>query len=263
MCKLVIKTCLIAFFLVAPNLGSAQKNIVISDELSANSDMLNVKMGSQKFGRIWNFRFGEYAVVKSKLGWTITKSKGNFWGTKSASTTSEKFSFILCNQKNDSAIVNAANKIVAQSLNEIEILPNFHWGTNELVKGENLFSAQIIVNRDTINNWAIFIKKTEGSQTGSGFLAFLTNGQRDIKIYPASSNKDTENRMLPARGYEFVENGQAISALQYLGSGALGLNKSIVWLSKNLDEQMKLILAAAMTAVLQVETTNLGRAFGG
>lgn len=259
MCKLAFKTCLIVLCMLATNLVSAQKNIIISDNLSADSDMLNVKMGSQKFGKIWNFRFGEYAVVKSKLGWTTTKSKGNFWGTKSESSTSEKFSFVLCNQKNDSAVVNAANKIEAKTLNEIELLPNFSWGANELVKGETLFSAQIIVNRDTIDNWTIFIKKTEGSQAGNGFLAFLTNGTRDIKIFPVSSNNETENRAFPARGYEFIENGQSLSALQYLGSGALGMNKNIIWLNKNLEDRMKLILAAAMTAVLQIETTNITR----
>lgn len=185
MCQLIFKTCLISLILLATNLVSAQKNIIISDNLSANSDMLNVKMGSQKFGRIWNFRFGEYAVGKSKLGWTNTKSRGNFWGTKSESVTSEKFSFVLCNANGDSAIVNAANKIEAKTLNEIDLLPNFTWGTNELLKGESLFSAQIIVNRDTTENWVVFIKKTEGTQTGSRFLAFITNGTRDIKIVPA------------------------------------------------------------------------------
>ena len=258
----MFKTLMLSILVLLSASASAQKNIIISEKLSANSDMLNVKMGSQKFGKIWNFRFGEYAVVKSKLGWTLTKSKGNFWGTKSESITSEKFSFVLCNKTGDSAIVNAANKIEVKSLNEIQIFPNFSWGTNELVKGESIFSAQIIVNRDTTDNWAVFIKRTEGSQTDSDFLAFLTNGQRDIKIYPASSNKEAENRMFPARGYEFIEKGQSLSALQYLGSGALGYNKSIIWLDKIMDDRIKLILAAAMTAVLQLETTNLGRAFG-
>jgi len=253
------KILVFSFLMLSAVITAAQKNIIISENLSANSEMLNVKMGVQKFGKIWNFRFGEYAVVKSKMGWTTTKSKGNFWGNKSESVTSEKFSFVLCNQKSDSAIVNAANKIEAKSLNEIELLPNFFWGSNELVKGESIFSAQIVFNRDSSDIWAVFIKETAGSQTGSGFLAFLTNGTRDIKIFPASSNNETEKRTFPARGYEFIENGQSLSALQYLGSGALGMNKNIIWLNTNLDDRMKLILAAAMAAILQIETTNISR----
>lgn len=262
MCTFLYKISMFCFLILLSGLTVAQKNIIISENLLANSEMLNVKMGSQKFGKIWSFRFGEYAVVKSKMGWTTTKSKGNFWGSKSESKTSEKFSFVLCNKTGDSAIVNAANKIEVKSLNELQLLPHFTWGTNELVKGESIFAAQINLNRDTTDTWALFIKKTEGSQTGSNFLAFLTNGQRDIKIYPVSSNKGMENRMLPALGYEFVENEQSFSALQYLGSGALGFNKNIIWLNKNMDDRMKLILAAAMTAVLQIETTNIGRALG-
>jgi hypothetical protein len=263
MCKYLCEISMFGFLILSSVITLAQKNIIISESLSANSEMLNVKMGSQKFGRIWNFRFGDYAVVKSKLGWTKSKSKSTFWGTKSESITSEKFSFVLCNNNGDTAIVNAANKIEVKSLNEIQILPHFSWGTNEIQKGERLFSANIIVNNDTIDSWTVFIKKTEGSQTGSDFLAFLTNGPRDIKIFPVSSNNELKNSMFPALGYEFVENGQSLSALQYLGSGALGFNKSIVWLDKNMDDRMKLILAAAMTAVLQIETTTVTRAFGG
>lgn len=238
----------------------AQKNILISENLANNSEMLNVKMGSQKFGKIWNFRFGDYAVVSSKMGWTTKRSKTNFFGTKSESKTSKKFSFILCNKSSDSAVVNATNKIEIQTLNEIQLLPNFSWGTNELVKGGSIFTAYITINRDTTDIRAVFINKTDGAQTRSNFLAFLTNGQRDIKIYPTSSNQENENRMFPARGYEFVENEQSLSALQYLGSGALGFNKNIIWLKNSVDDRMKLILASAMTAVLQISISNIDRA---
>ena len=254
------KILMFCFLILLSVLTVAQKNIIISENLSKNSEMLNVKMGSQKFGKIWNFRFGEYAVVKSKMGWTTTKSKGNFWGTKSESKTSEKFSFIISNQNADSVIVNASTKIEVQSLNEIQLLPHFSWGNNEMVKGESIFTAYININRDTTDIWALFIKKSQGSRTPNNILAFLTNGQKDIKIYPVSSNKETENRMLPALGYEFIENDKSLSAIQYLGSGALGFNKNIIWLNKDIDNRMKLILAAAMTAILQIETTNIGRA---
>ena len=235
----------------------AQKNIIISNELAANSEMLHVKMGIQNFGKIFHFRFGDYEVVKSKMGWTTTKSKSNIWGTKTESLSSEKFSFVLSNKSGDEAVVNAANKIDAKSLNQLMIFPNFSWGTNELLKGESLFSANIVADHDTLDNWVLFVKKTEGTRTQQGFLAFLTNGKRDIKIYQVSSNSEKENKSFPALGYEFVENDKPVSAVQYMGSGVLGTNKSIIWLTKNSDERMKLILASAMTAILQIETNNL------
>lgn len=232
MFNLVFKACFITLCFISPSLIYAQKNILLSEELSGNSDMLNVKMGSQKFGKIWNFRFGEYSVVESKLGWATTKSKSNFWGTKSESTTSEKFSFVLSGKSGDSAYVNAAKKVQVKSLNEIQLLPHFSWGNNELVKGESIFVAYITINRDTTDTWALFIKSTDGASEGSHFLAFLDNGPRNIKMFPVTSNGEVENKAFPARGYEFIEDGNPISALQYLGSGALGFNKNIIGLGK-------------------------------
>ena len=87
--------------------------------------------------------------------------------------------------------------------------------------------------------------------------SFLTNGERKIFLSPASSNKNGgDKRSLPALGYESIEKGQSLSAVQYYGGGLLGLNKNIVWLSKSSDEKMKLILAAASTAILQIKANN-------
>ena len=78
-------------------------------------------------------------------------------------------------------------------------------------------------------------------------------GKKDL-CTPASSNKNGgDTRSYPALGYEFIENGQSLSALQYYGGGMMGLNKNIVWIHNSLDEKVKLILAAASTAILQTK----------
>jgi hypothetical protein len=83
--------------------------------------------------------------------------------------------------------------------------------------------------------------------------AMLTNATRKIDILPVTSNKNGEDkRSMPALGYEFVESGKSLAAVQYYGGGMLGMNKNIVWLQKDLDETMKLVMAAAATAILQV-----------
>lgn len=258
MCKVHCWIFILSFLLLFPLLVPAQKDIVLNERLAASSEVLKVKMGSQKFGKIWNFRFGDYAVVSSKKGWALTKSKTNFFGTKSESKTTEKFSFVLCNKTSDSATVNAADKIEVQQLNEIELLPHFTWGENELISGADIFTANITINNDTIESWALFMNETKDQQSGSSFQAFLTNGHRKIIISPASSNiNGSDTRMFPALGYEFTEFNQSLSALQYFGGGALGYNKNIVWLDKNLDDRMKLILASAMTAILEIKVTSM------
>jgi len=252
-----LRTSLLCFLLIVVNSTRAQKDIIIGDSLAANAEKLNVKMGTQWFGKIWKFRFGDYAVVSSKLGWVTTSTKGNFFNTKTESKSTEKFSFVLTNKVNDSALVNAANNIAIQSLHQIEIIPHFYWGDDELLQETRNFSAFISINGDTTEIWALFMNITRGSNTQGNYDAFLTNGGRKIFIIPTTSNKNGgDNRSLTALGYEFIENDQSLSALQYYGGGAFGMNKNIIWINKNADEKMKLILAAASTAILQIKANS-------
>jgi hypothetical protein len=253
----LLRTSLLCFLLIILNNAEAQKDIIISDSLTANAEKLNVKMGTQWFGKIWKFRFGDYAVVSSKLGWVTASAKENFFNTKTESKSTEKFSFVLTNKANDSALVNAANNIAIQSLHEIEIIPHFSLGNDELLKETHNFSAFITFNGDTTETWALLMNVTRGSNSQGEYNAFLTNGERKIFLLPTTSNKNGgDNRSLPALGYEFIENDQSLSALQYYGGGAFGLNKNIIWITKNADQKMKLILAAASTAILQIMANN-------
>ena len=248
---------ILCLLLTSAMVTRAQKDIVISDSLAANAEKLNVKMGTQNFGKIWKFRFGDYAVVSSKMGWNTTTTKGNLFNTKTESKSTEKFSFVLANKTNDSARVNAANNIVVQSLQHIEILPGFSWGTDVVLKEDRNFSAFITINRDTSEVWALLMNVAKEINSGDSHEAFLTNGKRKIIIAPASSKtKGGDTRTIPALGYEFIENGEALGAVQYYGGGAFGLNKNIVWLHKGPDEKMKLVLAAAMTALLQIKANS-------
>jgi hypothetical protein len=250
----LLKTKFFLLMLAIANISHAQKDIVISDSLAVNSEKLKVKMGSQGFGKIWKFQFGDYAVISSKAGWTTTSTKGNFFNTKTESKSTKKFSFLMADKLNDTASVNAANNIATQSLQELQIFSNVFWGNNELLHESQNFSAYITINGDTSKVWALLINIIRGSNAQGTYDALLTNGERNIVVIPASSNKNgSDSRSMPALGYEFIENGQSLSALQYYGGGIMGMNKNIVWLHNGLDEKIKLILAAASTAILQMK----------
>ena len=254
-----IRSFFLGFMLVSFQIARSQKDIVISDSLTVNGEKLNVKMGSHGFGKIWKFSFGEYGVASSKMGWTINSAKGNFFNTKTESKSTEKFSFLMTSKVNDSATVNAANNILVQSLQSMEIFPGFNWGTDELVQESRNFSAFIIVNHDTSETWALLMNMIRGSSVLVKDEALLTNGQRKILVVPTTSNlHGGDSRSLPALGYEFVENGQSLGAVQYYGGGSFGVNKNIVWISKPLDNRMKIILAAASTAILQLKADPAG-----
>lgn len=256
----IVKLFLAATFAWLPFSALSQKNIVISDSLNANADKMNVKMGSQTVGKIWKFRFGDYAVVSSKMGWTKTSSKANLLNTRTESRTTQKFSFAMTGATTDTATVNAAVNIETKELKEFEVLPNFFVGNNELLKETNNFTALININGDTTDTWALLINLVAGTETEGKYRneSMLTNGTRKIFLVPVTSNKNGDDkRKIPAYGYELIENELALGAVQFYGGGIAGLNKNIIWIHRSLETKMKLMLAAAMTAVLQKMADNM------
>ncbi len=235
-----------------------QKNIIISEDLSANAEMFKVKMGTAWMGKIYRFKFGDYSVVDSKMGWTVTTGSANLLNTKTESKTENKFSFTLSNNTSDSATVNALSNVLVKELRAFNLFSSEHFefyiGSDELLMNAHIFSSFITtsINKDEI--WVLRIEQTEGSEVGNKYNGVIGNGERTINIIPVNSNKyGNDSRLLPALGYEFIENNESLCAVQYYGGGVLGANKNIVWLNSELEPGMKLILAAAMTALMQLK----------
>ena len=257
--KSVLNICLSALLLSGNSFIQAQqKNIIISDELVANAEMLKVKIGTAWMGKIYKFKFGDYAVVKSKMGWTVTSGSSNLLNTKTESKTENKFSFILSNNTSDSAIVNALSNVLVKELHALNLFSSEHYefyvGSDDLLMDAHIFSSFITTSSNKSEIWALRLEQTEGSEVDSKHEGVIGNGERIINIIPVSSNKyGNDSRMIPALGYEFIENNESLSAVQYYGGGALGTNKNIVWIKSDLEPRMKLILAAAMTSLMQLK----------
>lgn len=256
MAKNLFQICLLGLFILTPELTHSQnKKLIISEDLANNADELKVKMGTAWFGKIWKFKFGDYEVGKSKMGWTTTNQKSNLLNTKTESNTENKFSFVLNDKSSDEAIVNAMLKVEFQELRSFELFPNFFVGNDEVISDSQFFSSLISTTSNMDETWILIMDETYGSDSGYKYEAFLRNGDRTISIIPTSSNKNGgDSRIFSALGYEFIENDRSLCAMQYFGGGALGYNKNIVWLRSDLDERMKLILAAAMTSILQFKS---------
>lgn len=249
---------LLLFLFFSAAVYGQQKEIVIDPDLAANADKYKVKMGTQWMGKIWKIKFGDYAVTDSKNGWVKTTSNEKLFSFKASSSSNQEFSFTLSEKSSDEAIVNAATAISTEELRSLIVFDNFSIGSNELLNSTQSFSAVIYRKSDETNTWVLVKTDSQGSQVPGGFQAFMTNQDRKIDIHPTDSNKNGEDdRQFPALGYEFVENDQVISAMQYFGGGAFGFNKNIVWIRKDLDTGTKLILAAAMTALFQVDITTM------
>jgi hypothetical protein len=233
--------------LAAPSVTAAQKIILISDTLVANADKLKVNNPAQWTGHIAGWRFGDYAVATSKQGPVKTTTRQRFM--KADSSTSEQFSFVLTNKTTDSAMVNAARNSTAKLLRSLQLGHGWSLGADEVVNESDNLAAFITINRDTSDAWTFFLGVTGGESRS--YKGFLTNGERRITVAVASSNRNALDLSgWPALGYEFVEDGRSLGAIQYIGG--LWRPAQYVWLDRNLDARTKLLLAAAMTAVLQV-----------
>lgn len=252
----LIKILILSVLLIVTENSNAQrKDIIISEYLSDNSEMLRVKVGTQWMGRIWNFKFGDYAVVrKSKMSPQVSDYKSNILGTKNDYKTGYKFNFTLTNNSVDSATVNALYGENIKELSSFELFPDFYLGRDEVLKDSINFIAEISLSSNTSEIWKLSLEMTSGTETELKHVGVLTNDTRIIWINPVSSNRDgNDKRLFPALGYEFTENGNAICAVQYFGGGAFGYNKNRVWIDSNLNHEMKLILAASMTSILQIK----------
>ena len=100
-------------------------------------------MGTARAGQIWKFKFGEYAVEESKMGWTVTNQKANLINTKTESNTENKFSFVLSNKTSDYVTVNAMNNVVLKELQSLELFPDIYFGPDELLMNSQFFSCFI------------------------------------------------------------------------------------------------------------------------
>ncbi len=244
---------LFAGLVAAPAVSAAQKTIRISDSLARNAERLKVERGAQWMGHIGKWRFGDYAVVSGKPGWTHTRMTGNFFQTESESRTRETFTFVLTDAATDSAVVNAARNVNVQELHKLDLGHGWSLGSDQLVQESENFTALITINRDTAETWVLFLGSTSGRDSEGKHVAFLSNGERRILLSLASSNQNVYDfRGMPALGYEFIESGQSLCAVQYF-SGSFDFTQ-VVWMHSGLDARTKLILAAAMTAVLQVRS---------
>jgi hypothetical protein len=215
------KFLLITFLLLGMQAaGAADKNITIDGDLAAGADMLN-----------------EYAGL----------------GSPTRDRSRNEFSFVLGNKTSNVAEVNAIFR-AATTTRTSRNLPDVILDRDEVLKNAHEFAAEITTSNNKEAEWDLMLAYAEGTRVAAQDDGVLTNGSRSFAIVATSSAKDgSDSRSFPALGYEFLEDGVSRAAVQYFGGGAFGFNKNIIWLGADLDPDMKLVLAAAMAAILQVK----------
>lgn len=181
-------------------------------------------------------RYGDFSTDKVRRGWT----KGydlpfvvRFQGAK------EKLSYTQYGPGGRQVEVACVSRF---SSAELPLIRDYF----SLPLNHQNYFAGTIVPADGPNNWDFILYNPDGDflrkQATTGFLK---NGTEQITIQPIRG-LDRQARWMKnmtVHGHEFQLNGRVIAAVSTV-------NKGTVWMDRNLDEQLKTIIAAVATGLL-------------
>ena len=261
---------LIGFFFQVESRISAQENIIISDSLAANAEILELVVESLE-RKMFKFSIGDFTIMADhKMKRTYRDTKAEIPGVKDESTISTTFSYTVISNATDTALVTTEDWSTVQTYYPQALIPSFPLETMSVQKSAS-FTAWIYFKGDSSATWALFIEKASQEGGGLPIEMILTDGSRLIEPRLVSSDPYFDYSHLfrsllkmPAMGIEFYENGKPLCALQYYGGAKYRPKKdshksygSCVWMHKGLDANSEFVLAAAMSTILMMNNPYL------
>ena len=93
-----------------------KKDMKLDSAFQTKADRLEVKMGWQVSGKLWNYKFGEYHLTANKIYGNKQNETTNFWGTKSTIISKHRFYFELSDDQQH------ANKVEGSIQNDLTAL---------------------------------------------------------------------------------------------------------------------------------------------
>ena len=218
---------------------SGQKIMKLDNELKANSKPMEAnRKGLSSVGK---YQFGPYKIVSGKAGWTTTKSKSKFFSFETKSESQKKSSFVFVGNDKDSVLVNTSTNT---KTSETEL---GDWSM--LNQSNNNYIALLSFTNDT-TVWRMIVVTRSGEEVEGNYQAegILTNGITEIQIREVKQWEDGKTAAFNLiMGYEFFLDNNSIAAVQ---ASLDTFQKKFVWLHQNLDERMKLVLAAASASLM-------------
>src|SRR5687767_9163922 len=126
-----------------------KKQIVLDSGFLSKAERMEVKLGFQVSGKLWNYRFGDYRLTDNKLTAKPTKESSNFLGTKSEFSSRVKFRFELSDDQQHSAKVEGSiqNDITLQ--HQLQISEHVYLGEEKLTNTRRNLLAVLSTNDDT------------------------------------------------------------------------------------------------------------------
>ena len=231
-----------------PFVSLCQKQMMkINDSLKTNSSFFEVKR--KGFGVNAKSEFGPYKIISGKTGFYTAKSNSKLFSKVTATESKQQSSFVFVANEKDTVEVNISISSQSKSVTEnhltIEKKELKIEKESNTKEATNNFAAIISPLHDTADWQLVYFKRANvDSSSQQKEFKTLSNGQTEIQIKEVNESDNGKFSLLWIyHGYEFLLNGKVVAAIQTL-------SKQYVWLRNDLDEKMKLILAAAIAAIM-------------
>ena len=236
--------------------ASAQKMMMLNENLKANSQALPVKI---RGGSLMKHDFGVYKTISAKAGWSSTKSSTKIFSGNEATESKQKSNIEITANEKDTASINIALNIKSEAVRDKVISfskDRVAWEREEepsKYKERRNLVAVITTSMDTTtwNYVQVDMVNSENAQENIN-NAFLTDGNRRIDIKRVSKWDNGKSPTLYFTvGFELYIDGVVVAAVQ---NPMDTFQKKYVWIKSDSDEKTKLIIAAA--AVILLSFTN-------
>jgi hypothetical protein len=231
---------------------TAQKMMLLNDNLKANSEPLPVKT---RGGSMLKFDFGIYKTVSAKAGLTKTSSNSKLFSSVEKSESKQKSSVVITGNEQDTATINISLNLQSEEVRQMVISfskDRVAWEREEdpsKIKQTRNLVALITTNRDTTTwNFIYVAMVSTESAAENKSISFVTDGNKrfDIKKVTVWDNGKSPT-LYSVVGFEYSLDGEVVAAAQ---NPMDTFQKKFVWLKNDMDEYIKLILAAATTVLL-------------
>lgn len=200
------------------------RSILIDSSLRNNSEVLTPKRKIIVGGK---YDFGAYKMIRSKHGVETSRTRQGLFSRVSETESKAASSFVMVGG-DDTVVVNLLSK---RSHTEERRGGGLD---REIIAAHREINGEIEIKGDS-TIWEI-----KGSY-------LLTDGDKKIEISKVNESADGKKSLLWFyNGYVFTLNKKQIGAVQTL-------TKQYIWLDKELDPRMKLVLAAAAASFLFTE----------
>lgn len=253
---------LVLSFVSTSGCAGVPQVIQLSDPFRAATEELEVHLPRLLSGAVWSYRFGEFAVSSVEGGSVSEEERSSgFFNRTTTNETAELFQYSMTGSDSTAVEVRAA---ISTGVEIDEPLTLGFGDDGGISRDEDVreivrtTTAQLVFEGDSAAAWELSIVERYVSD-GWTFDATVTSGTRMIQLVPVNSDgplvDGPDVDMLGRRGHGYLleEEGRAIAAVQYRGSGLGSTNAMKVWLPLDAPSRERLEWAAILAAVMASE----------